>query len=98
MTTVDFIMELFFRIDDRMRVLPKHPQALLWPSEVVALEVLHTLKGVGNRAFYRGLTRDYPRLFPQIPERTRLFRLFKTHWLWTHRFLAPTTALGVVDS
>ena len=52
MTTVDFIMDLFCRIDDRLQALPKHPQAVLWPSEVVTLGVLHALKGVGNRAFY----------------------------------------------
>jgi hypothetical protein len=42
-----------------MRALPKHPEAHLWPSEVVTLGLLHALKGVGNRAFYRWLTRDY---------------------------------------
>src|SRR5512143_4000570 len=98
MTTIDFITELFCRIDDEMRPVPKHPQAHLWPSEVVTLGVLHALKGVGNRAFYRGLTRDYHPLFPHLPERTRLFRLFKTHRLWTLLFLAPPTLLGVVDS
>ena len=77
MTSIDFIMDLFCQIDDRMRSLPKHPQATLWPSEVVTLGVLHALKGVGNRAFYRWLTRDYQPLFPHLPERTRLFRQFK---------------------
>ena len=57
MTTIDWITDLFCRIDDRMQSLPKHPQATLWPSEVVTLGVLHALKGVGNRAFYRWLTR-----------------------------------------
>lgn len=57
MTTIDFITELFCRIDDRMNTLPKHAQAVIWPSEVVTLGVLHALKGVGNRAFYRWLTR-----------------------------------------
>ena len=98
MTTIDFITDLFCRIDDRMKVLPKHPQATLWPSEVVTLGVLHALKGVGNRAFYRWLTRDYQPLFPHLPERTRLFRQFKTHQQWTWLFLAPPTLLGVVDS
>ena len=51
------------------------------------LSHLHALKGVGNRAFYRWLTRDYRALFPQLPERTRLFRLFKTHQDWTQIFL-----------
>jgi hypothetical protein len=45
------------------------------------LGLLHALKGVGNRPFYRWLTRDYRPLFPQLPERTRLFRLLKT-WVY----------------
>lgn len=98
MTTIDFITDLFCRIDDPMQSLPKHPQATLWPSEVVTLGVLHALKGVGNRAFYRGLTRDYSPLFPHLPERTRLFRSFKVHPQWTLLFLAPPTLLGIVDS
>jgi hypothetical protein len=36
-------------------------------------------------------------LFPQVPERTRLARLFKTHTAWTARFLAAPTVLGVAD-
>jgi hypothetical protein len=56
------------------------------------------VKGVGNRAFYRWLTRDYRVLFPQLPERTRLFRLFKTHQDWTQVFLASPTVLGVIDT
>ena len=98
MTTIDLITDLFCRIDDRMQSLPKHPQATLWPSEVVTLGVLHALKGVGNRAFYRWLTRDYQPLFPHLSERTRLFRQLKTHRQWTLLFLAPPTLLGVVDS
>src|SRR5512144_715951 len=98
MTTVDLITDGFCRIDDRMQALPKHSQAVLWPSEVVTLGVLHALKGVGNRAFYRWLTRHYHSLFPHLPEGTRLFRLFKTHRQWTLLFLAPPTLLGVVDS
>lgn len=98
MTTIDFITELFCRIDDTMTGTPKHSQAVLWPSELVTLGMLHALKGVSNRAFYRWLTRDYRGLFPQLPERTRLFRLFKTHRAWTFHFLARPTLLGVVDS
>ncbi len=98
MTTIDFITDLFCRIDDRMRALPKHPQAVLWPSEIVTLRVLHALKGVGNRAFYRWVTRDYRPLFPRLPERTRLFRQFETHQRWALLFLATPTLLGVVDS
>jgi hypothetical protein len=58
--------------------------------------MLHALKGVGNRAFYRWLTRDYHALFPRLPERTRRFRLFTTHQDWTQAFLAAPTVLGVI--
>ena len=53
MTTEDFISELFYRVDETMKEVPKHPQASLWPSEVVTLGLLFALKGVGNRACYR---------------------------------------------
>src|SRR4029450_6629265 len=73
-TTSDFITALFCEVDEQLRAIPKHPEAHLWPSEVVTLGLLHALKGVGNRPFYRWLTRDYRPLFPRLPERTRLFR------------------------
>src|SRR5256884_8691247 len=98
MSTLDFITALFSEVDEQLRAIPKHPQAILWPSEVVTLGLLHALKGVGNRAFYRWLTRDYRALFPRLPERTRLFRLFMTHHAWTQVFLASPTVLGVIDT
>jgi len=98
MTTLDFITALFCQVDDHLPGLPKHPHATLWPSEIVTLGRLHALKGGGNRAFYRWLTRDYRALFPRLPERTRLFRLFKTHQDWTQVFLAAPTVLGVIDT
>ena len=98
MITVEFITALFYEVDEQMGAIPKHPEAHLWPSEVVTLGLLHALKGVGNRPFYRWLTRDYRALFPHLPERTRLFRLFKTHHDWTQAFLAAPTVLGVIDT
>jgi hypothetical protein len=98
MTTVDFIIALFYPVDNHLHDLPKHPHATLWPSEVVTLGLLHALKGVGNRAFYRWLTRDYRALFPRLPERTRLFRLFITHQDWTTAFLATPTVRGIIDT
>src|SRR5262245_30530506 len=86
-TTIEFITALFCQVDDHLLGFPKHPKARLWPSEVVTLGLLHALKGVGNHAFYRWLTRDYRPLFPRLPERTRLFRLFTTHHDWTQAFL-----------
>src|SRR5436853_6869505 len=97
-TTIEFITALFCQVDDHLAGLPKHPEARLWPSEVVTLGLLHALKGVGNRAFSRTMTRDYRALFPRLPERTRLFRLFTTHQDWTQVFLAAPTVLGVIDT
>ena len=79
MTDEDFIINLFPRVDDRMLDLPKHPQAALWPSELVTLGLLFAIKGVGERAFYRWLSQNHGALFPRLPERTRLFRRLKTH-------------------
>jgi hypothetical protein len=97
MPTEEFIISLFCRVDAALGDVPKHPQANLYPSEVVTLAPLYALKGVGGRAFYRWLRRDYAPLFPALPERTRLFRLFAAHQAWADRFLAEPTVLGVAD-
>ena len=81
-----------------MSDVPNHSQSNLWPSEIVTLGILFALKGVGNRAFYLWVELDLKNLFPQLPDRTRLFRLFVTHHDWTTRFLAQPTILGVADS
>ena len=98
MITSEFITALFSEVDEQLGAIPKHPAAHLWPSEVVTLGLLHALKGVGNRPFYRWLTRDYRPLFPRLPERTRLFRLLQTHHDWPQVFLAAPTVLGVIDT
>src|SRR5256712_14091426 len=98
MMTVEFITALFYEVDEQLRAIPTHPEAHLWPSEVVTLGLLHALKGGGNRAFYRWLTRDYRPLVPRLPQRTRLFRLFPHHHDWTQAFLAAPTLLGVIDT
>ena len=54
MMTVEFITALFYEVDEQIGAIPKHPEAHLWPSEVVTLGLLHALKGGGNRAFYPG--------------------------------------------
>ena len=59
MTTQDFIIALFCQVDDQMTGIPKRPDAKLYPSEVRPLALLFAIKGVGGRAFYRWLQRDY---------------------------------------
>ena len=58
MTTEEFITELFYRADEIMLDVKKHPQAHLYPAEVVTVALLFALKGVGPRAFYGWLSRD----------------------------------------
>jgi hypothetical protein len=98
MPTEECIIAVYCRVDEGMGEEPKRPQAKLYPSEVVTLALLYALKGTGERAFYRWLTRDYAALFPGLPERTRLFRRFATHRAWADRFLAAPTMLGIADS
>ena len=99
--TEDLISTLFCRVDDRLNdqnLNQKHTQARLFPSEVVTLALLFALKGTGPRAFYRWLLRDWRGLFPALPCRTRLFRLFNSHRSLTDAFLAEPSMIGVIDS
>ena len=45
MTSVDFITELFCKVDDAMKNIPNHSQAALYPSELVTIGVLYAFKG-----------------------------------------------------
>ena len=94
MTPQDFIIALFCTVDQEMLDIPKRPDAKLSPSEVVTMAVPCAIKGVGTRAFYCWLMRDSQDWFPHVPERTRLFRLFKTPAAWTARFLGPPDGAG----
>ena len=98
MTTQDFIIALVYAVDQEMGEVSKPPEVKLYPRAVVTLALLCAVKGGGVRAFYRWRTRAYVALVPQVPERTRLARLLKTHTAWTTRFLAAPTVLGVADS
>jgi hypothetical protein len=65
---------------------------------VVTLALLYALTGKGQRAFWRWLRRDYQSLFPHLPDRTRLFRLFNSHRYLIGEFLAAPSLIGVIDS
>src|SRR5579875_2075401 len=98
MTTLDLIIHLFCLVDDRMPEVRKHPQALLYPSELVTIGLLFALKGGHFRAFYRWLKRDYTDLVVGLPDRTRLQRALRVHQHWLERFLADPTFFTVIDS
>ena len=86
MPTELFIIDIFCRVDNVIGHFPKYSQAKLHPSELVTLALLFVLKSSGQRAFCRWLSRDWKMLFPNLPERTRLFPLFVTHQDWTFAF------------
>lgn len=60
--------------------------------------MLFALKGVGQRAFWRWLTCDHQALFPRLPDRTRMFRLFNSHRHLVDHFLAEPSLIVVIDS
>jgi hypothetical protein len=98
MSTDDIIIGLYVRVDSMMARIAKHPQAELFPSELVTLGLLFALKGDGPRRFDRWLKANYLSWFPTLPDRTRLFRLLAAHAEWTELFLAQPTMLGVADT
>jgi hypothetical protein len=98
MTTELIIILIFCYVDDRMPDMTKHPQAKLYPSELVTIGILYALKGGHFRAFYRWLKRDWDALFGGIPDRTRLQRALAAHQDWCDRLLAAPSFFTVSDS
>ena len=59
MSIDDIIIGLYVRVDRVIGAVPKHPQAELYPSELVTLGLLFALRGDGQRRFYRWLSNNY---------------------------------------
>jgi hypothetical protein len=100
MTTDDIILHIFYLVATSLPDRPRHPQAKLYPSELVTIGILFALKGGYFRAYYRWLERDYGDWFGDgtLPERTRLQRLLKVHQDWCQSLLADPTFFTVIDS
>ncbi|CAG0955895.1 hypothetical protein ANAEL_00338 [Anaerolineales bacterium] len=100
MTTDDIILHIFCLVDDSLPNIPRHSQAKIYPSELVTIGILFSLKGGHFRAFYRWLNRDYGDWLGHgtLPERTRLQRLLKTHQDWCQMLLAAPTFFTIIDS
>jgi hypothetical protein len=64
---------------------------------VGTLGLLHALKGVGHRAFYRWRTRASRALFSRFPERPHLLRRFRTQQDWPPGFWAAPPVRGSID-
>ena len=98
MATEDFVIRLFCLVDDRLGYRRKHPQAQLWPSELVTIGLLFALKGCSFRSFYHWLEREYADLFGGLPERTRLLRALRQQEDQTGCLLADPTLFTVIDT
>ncbi len=98
MTTEDIIYHIFCFVDDQMGDVPKHPQAKLYPSELVTIGILFALKGRGWRAFYRWLKRDWDRFFGGLPDESRLRRALEVHQAWCDALLSEPSLFTVMDS
>lgn len=69
-----FIILLFWMVDECCSDLPQHPQSKLHPSEIVTLALLKQMKHQAYRRFHVWL--ENTGLFPNMPDYTRLCRLF----------------------
>lgn len=98
MPTEDVIIRFFASVDEKLHDVKKHPQAKMYPAEVVTIGLLFALKGGHYRAFYRWFDANYRSLFPNLVEMSRLFRLLQRFSLLTDRFLASTTFWTIIDS
>lgn len=100
-TIENFITELFFIVDESLIKKLKegnHKQRKLNASEIITLGLLFSIKGGKSRHFYRWLSNNYLYLFPNLPDRTNLFRLFNTFSKYTKTFMSSSTLIGVADS
>ena len=60
MPTDELIIRLFCMVDDQLGTVNKRSDAHLYPSEIVTIGLLFSLKGGRFRAFYRWLTGFQP--------------------------------------
>ena len=98
MPTDELIVRLFCMVDDRLGAVNKRSDAHLYPSEIVTIGLLFSLKGGRFRAFHRWLHANYRTLFPSLPERTRLQRLLRDYSAFALDFLAEPSFFTVLDS
>lgn len=98
MATEEIIIRLFCMVDDKLGVVKKRGDAKLHDSEIVTIALLFSLRGGQYRPFYRWLRDNYGKLFPALPDVTRLLRLFKRCAHYTDEFLAEPSFFTVADT
>ena len=98
MPTDEIIIRLCCMVDDQLGSVNKRSDAHLYPSEIVTIGLLFSLKAGRFRAFYRRLTKNYRAYFPSLPERSRLARLLRDYAEQAFDFLADPSFFTVVDT
>src|ERR1035437_3371511 len=97
--TEDTITDFLNEAKAKCGHLPKHPQAHLYPYEVVAIGMLRAFRGGSFRSFYRWLKGDWDAVFSgPLPERTRLSRLLVHHFHNADAFLVEAESELICDS
>ena len=98
MDIVHAITTLYCIIDDAMPEEKQHPQAKLSISELTTIGALFALKRLSQRDFCNWLASNHSDMFPNLPERTRLFRRLARRRGAAETFLARPDAIAVMDS
>jgi hypothetical protein len=98
MRSEEIIIRLFCMVDDKLAHVNKRRNAQLYPSEIVTIGILFSLKGVHYRAFYRWLKGDWLHLFAHLPQCSRLLRLLGAYEHLTDQFLVAPQEESVIDS
>jgi hypothetical protein len=98
MTTEDIIIHIFYEVDSSLLRLFKEGHEKLYPSEVITIGILFTLKGGYFRAFYRWLKRDWDSLFGRLLHRTTLQRELRDQHLHPDYLLAQPSVVNVPPS
>jgi hypothetical protein len=98
MSTDEIIIRLFCMVDDELQDVKNRSDAHLYPSEVVTIGLLFSLKGGRYRAFYRWLNSNYRSFFPRLPELTRLLRLLRDYAPLVEGLLAQPSLFTVIDT
>ncbi len=98
MPTEEIIIRVFIIVDDKLVDVKKRSDALLYPSEIVTIGLIFSLKGGKYRPFYRWLKTNYGHWFPKLPEQSRLLRLLRDYSRFTERFLKQVSFFTVLDT
>ncbi len=98
MPTDEILIRLFLIVDEKVKQGKPRKDAYLYPSEIVTIGLLYSLKGGHFRSFHRWLTANYGTWFPRLPERSRLLRLLRDYAELSEIFLADPSFFSVIDS